>query len=109
MHTHRAELQLEALGDANRRAVVELLASGGPQPVGVLTAQLPIKRPGVSQHLRVLKQAGLVTDLAEGTRRIYALDHDGIADLRAYLDRVWPPQGSAAPHKRAAREEAPGC
>ncbi|MCM3556682.1 MULTISPECIES: metalloregulator ArsR/SmtB family transcription factor [Janibacter] len=96
MHTDRAQLQLEALGDANRRAMVELLASGGPQPVGMLAAQLPIKRPGVSQHLRILKQAGLVTDLADGTRRIYALDREGIIDLRAYLDRVWAPAAAAA-------------
>jgi DNA-binding transcriptional ArsR family regulator len=80
--------QFDALGDPMRRAIVErLLAS--PRPVGVLARGLPISRPAVSQHLRVLKAARLVTDHAEGTRRIYAIDPQGFAALRSYLDRFW--------------------
>jgi DNA-binding transcriptional ArsR family regulator len=60
-----------------------------PRAVGELASELPISRPAVSQHLRVLKDAGLVTDRAEGTRRIYQLNPDGLAELRAQLDRFW--------------------
>jgi DNA-binding transcriptional ArsR family regulator len=81
-------IQLHALGDATRRAIVERLLTG-PQPVGVLARGLPISRPAVSQHLRVLKQARLVTDQAVGTRRIYELDPAGFESLRHYLDRFW--------------------
>jgi DNA-binding transcriptional ArsR family regulator len=77
-----------ALGDPTRRAVFELLAEG-PTSVGELAALLPVSRPAVSQHLRVLKDAGLVRDHAVGTRRLYQLDPDGIAAVRAYLDRFW--------------------
>ena len=77
-----------ALGDPTRRAIVERLALG-PQAVGELAQDLPVSRPAVSQHLRVLKAAGLVADRPEGTRRIYGLDPDGIAGLRADLDRFW--------------------
>ena len=71
-----------------RRAIVErLLAS--PRPVGVLARGLPVSRPAVSQHLRILKAAQLVTDRAEGTQRIYAIDPRGFAALRDYLDRFW--------------------
>ena len=79
---------LTALGDPTRRAIFELL-SEGPTPVGALAAQLPVSRPAVSQHLKVLKRAGLVLDRAEGTRRLYQLDPDGVALLRDYLDRFW--------------------
>ena len=78
----------EALGDATRREIFERLARG-PRSVGELAAELPVSRPAVSQHLRALKDAGLVTDRAWGTRRIYQLSPDGIAGLRAYLDRIW--------------------
>jgi DNA-binding transcriptional ArsR family regulator len=81
-------VQLHALGDATRRAIVERLLAG-PQPVGVLARGLPVSRPAVSQHLRVLKQARLVTDHAAGTRRIYKLDPVGFESLRHYLDRFW--------------------
>jgi DNA-binding transcriptional ArsR family regulator len=76
------------LGDPTRFAIFELLA-GGPQPVGELARHLPVSRPAVSQHLKVLKDAGLVTDQAEGTRRLYQLDPRGIAEVRAYFDRFW--------------------
>jgi DNA-binding transcriptional ArsR family regulator len=77
-----------ALGDPTRRAIFELLAEG-PRPVGDLARQLPVTRPAVSQHLKVLKGAGLVMDHQEGTRRLYQLDPDGLGALRAYFDRFW--------------------
>jgi len=77
-----------ALGDDTRRAIFELLAER-PRAVGELAAELPVSRPAVSQHLRVLKDAGLVVDRAAGTRRIYEVDHTGIEALRAYFEGVW--------------------
>jgi DNA-binding transcriptional ArsR family regulator len=79
---------LGLLGDPTRRAIFELLARH-PCTVGELAQQLPITRSAVSQHLRVLKDGGLVVSRAEGTRRIYQLNPDGVTALRAYLDRVW--------------------
>jgi DNA-binding transcriptional ArsR family regulator len=79
---------LGLLGDPSRRAIFELLARQ-PCSVGELARRLPISRPAVSQHLRVLKDGGLVVDQAQGTRRVYRLNPDGVAALRAYLDRVW--------------------
>jgi DNA-binding transcriptional ArsR family regulator len=79
---------IAAIGDPTRRAVFEALAEG-PIAVGELAARLPVSRPAVSQHLKVLKQAGLVRDRAAGTRRLYQLDPDGVAAMRAYLDRFW--------------------
>ncbi len=79
---------LSALGDPTRRAIFEHL---GPRPLAVvdLAALVPVSRPAVSQHLKVLKGAGLVRDEQVGTRRVYSLDPDGIAVLRDYLDRFW--------------------
>jgi DNA-binding transcriptional ArsR family regulator len=77
-----------ALGDGTRRAIVLLLAAG-PMSVGDLAAQLPVTRPAVSQHLKVLKEAGLVSEEAAGTRRIYRLDAAGVAALRQQLDVFW--------------------
>jgi DNA-binding transcriptional ArsR family regulator len=77
-----------ALGDPTRKAIFELLADR-PRPVGELASELPVSRPAVSQHLKVLKDAGLVSDRAVGTRRIYRIDPDGLAALRADLDRFW--------------------
>jgi DNA-binding transcriptional ArsR family regulator len=77
-----------ALSDPTRRLVFERLA-GGPQPVGRIAAGLPVSRPAVSQHLKVLKQAGLVRDRAEGTRRVYSIDPAGLGALRAWLDQFW--------------------
>ena len=79
---------LAALGDPTRRTLFELLAKG-PQPVGELARKLPVSRPAVSQHLRVLKDARLVVVRPEGTRRLYQLNPEGLAALRAYLDRFW--------------------
>lgn len=78
----------DALGEGTRRAIVGLLAEG-PRAVGELADLLPVTRPAVSLHLKVLKDAGLVRDTAEGTRRVYRLDPDGLARLRASLDRLW--------------------
>jgi DNA-binding transcriptional ArsR family regulator len=77
-----------ALADPTRRAIFERLARG-PTAVGELARELPVSRPAVSQHLKVLKEAGLVIDSRAGTRRIYQLDPDGVGALRAYLDRFW--------------------
>jgi len=77
-----------ALGDPTRRAIFELLADR-PRAVGELAGELPISRPAVSQHLKVLKQAGLVFDRPAGTRRIYQVHPDGVGALRADLDRFW--------------------
>ena len=79
---------LGLLGDPTRRAIFELLARH-PHPVGELAQHLPITRSAVSQHLRVLKDGGLVISRAEGTRRIYQLNPEGVTALRVYLDRVW--------------------
>jgi DNA-binding transcriptional ArsR family regulator len=79
---------LEALADPTRRRVLERL-SRGPRSVGELAAGLPVSRPAVSQHLRVLREAGLVSDRREGTRRLYAVDPRGLAEVRAYFDRLW--------------------
>ena len=79
---------MSALGDATRRAIFELLAER-PRPVGELALELPVTRPAVSQHLKVLKDAGLVIDRQEGTRRLYQLNPEGVGALRAYFDQFW--------------------
>jgi DNA-binding transcriptional ArsR family regulator len=79
---------LAAIADPTRRQVFERLASG-PRSVGELAEGLPVSRPAVSQHLKVLKTAGLVADRAEGTRRVYEIDPDGLGALRAWLDQFW--------------------
>ena len=77
-----------ALADPTRRAIFERLA-GGPRSVGELAAELPVSRPAVSQHLKVLKGAGLVDDRAQGTRRLYRIDPRGVGAMRDYLDGFW--------------------
>ena len=77
-----------ALADPTRRTIFELVAAR-PRAVGELAEQLPVTRPAVSQHLKLLKTAGLVRDHAEGTRRIYRVDPTGLAELRTQLDRFW--------------------
>lgn len=79
---------LEALADPTRRKVFERLRAG-PQAVGRLAEHLPVSRPAVSQHLKVLKEAGLVSEEQDGTRRIYRIDPHGLAQLRAWLDQFW--------------------
>jgi DNA-binding transcriptional ArsR family regulator len=89
------------LGDPTRRAIFERLADR-PRAVGELAGELPVSRPAVSQHLKVLKTAGLVVDRPLGTRRIYQLDPDGVAALRAYLDQFW--SKSLAAYKEAVEQ-----
>src|SRR3954454_1082478 len=79
---------MKALGAPTRRAIFERLAEG-PLPVGEIARGLPVSRPAVSQHLKVLKSAGLVVDQADGTRRLYRIDPAGVGALRAYFDRFW--------------------
>ncbi|MEP6462719.1 MAG: metalloregulator ArsR/SmtB family transcription factor [Frankiaceae bacterium] len=81
-------LALEALADPTRRSIFELLG-GGPRSVVDISGKVPISRPAVSQHLKVLKHAGLVSVRPQGTRRIYALDPAGVAAVREYFDQFW--------------------
>jgi DNA-binding transcriptional ArsR family regulator len=83
-----AERVFSALTDPTRRAVFERLRQG-PRAVGEIARGLPVTRPAVSQHLKVLKEAGLVTDRSEGTRRIYHIDPKGLGAMRAWLDQFW--------------------
>ena len=79
---------LVALADPTRRRIFELVAEH-PSPVGELAAQLPVTRPAVSQHLKVLRTAGLVTEQRAGARHIYSLDRSGLGEIRAYFDQFW--------------------
>lgn len=97
------EVAIEALADPTRRAIVEILRAG-PRPVGVIADPLPVSRPAVSQHLKILTDAGLVRMTPSGNRRIYGLAPDGVADLRRYLDRLW--DDALAAFETAARERA---
>ena len=94
----------EALGDPNRRTIVELLGCG-ERSVREIADALPISRPAVSRHLRLLKQAALVVEEPRGTRRIYRLHDEGVAAVRAYLERVW---GEAATRFRILAENTAG-
>lgn len=93
-----------ALGDEHRRAIVESLADGG-RSVSEIASDLPISRPAVSRHLRLLKEAGLVTDRAEGTRRVYSLDDRGVEAIQAYMLEMW---GDAVTRFRIAAENTEG-
>jgi DNA-binding transcriptional ArsR family regulator len=93
---------MDALGDPMRRAIVERLRAG-PLAVGELAAGLPVSRPAVSQHLGVLRRAGLVSERREGTRRIYRLELDGLAALRAWVEGFW--DGALSAFEAAAREQ----
>ena len=88
MNTYRVGYGWNALADGTRRAIVSRLAEG-PQAVGQLAAQLPVTRSAVSQHLKILKNAGLVSEHAAGTRRIYRLNPTAVAALRDQLDTFW--------------------
>ena len=94
---------LGALGDPTRRAIFECLARR-PMAVGQLSDELPVTRPAVSQHLKVLKQAGLVTDRADGTRRIYRVNQEGVRAIHWYLDQMW--SQALAGFQRAAQQIA---
>jgi DNA-binding transcriptional ArsR family regulator len=97
------ELALQCLSDPTRRRIFERLR-GGPRSVGVLARGLPVTRPAVSQHLRALKNAGLVADRPEGAKRIYYIDPHGLGELRRWLDGFW--DDALAAFKDAV--EAPG-
>ena len=103
MPTYQASA-IGVLGDPTRRAIFERL-SAGPRAVGELAAELPVSRPAVSQHLKVLKGAGLVVDERAGNRRLYSLDPDGVAALRDYLDGFW--RRALTAFKAAAEEADP--
>ena len=102
---------LAALADPTRRSLFEALRAG-PQSVGALATRVPVSRPAVSQHLRVLKEAGLVRDRAEGTRRLYSVDTSGLQHLRAYIDGLWDDvlgaYGAAATTTRGAHDGSAG-
>ena len=114
--TYQAGSQLEALGDPTRRAIFERLATGALAVVDIART-LPVSRPAVSQHLKVLKDVGLVTDRAEGTRRLYAIDPEGLRAVREYFDRFWDDaldafrraaEGNAPAGRRSGRRRRPG-
>ncbi|HEX2110481.1 MAG TPA: metalloregulator ArsR/SmtB family transcription factor [Gaiellaceae bacterium] len=96
---------MAALADPTRRTVLERLREG-PRAVGELARGLPVSRPAVSQHLRVLKEAGLVTERRAGTRRVYSVNGDGLAELRDYLESFW--QVTLAAYKAAVETEDEG-
>ena len=96
-------MALAALADPTRRAILQALRAG-PQPVGRIAAPLPVSRPAVSQHLRVLSDAGLVAVTPEGNRRVYHLSSEGVAGLRAWLDTLW--DDALASYARAAEARA---
>ena len=93
----------DALGDPTRRAIFERLAKG-PRTVGELAEGFPVTRPAVSQHLRILKDADLIFDRADGTRRYYQVNPAGLEAVRHYLDRFW--DRALAAFKKAAEDEA---
>ena len=101
---------LDALGDSTRRAVFESLRRG-PRSVGDIAARMPVSRPAVSQHLKVLKDAGLVIERPEGTRRLYAIDPGGLTEVRAYLETFWTHAlarfAAAAAHEAKRNEGKP--
>jgi DNA-binding transcriptional ArsR family regulator len=101
-----ADLVLDALGDPTRRAVLDRLREG-PRAVVDIAGELPVSRPAVSQHLRVLKQAGLVTERRQGARHLYRIDTEGLAALRTYLETYWTDAlgafKDAAEHERGNR------
>jgi DNA-binding transcriptional ArsR family regulator len=96
---------IAALGDSTRRTIFELLGDG-PRSVGDLAGELPVSRPAVSQHLKVLKNAGLVSESRVGTRRVYRVEPEAVAELRTYFDKFWT-QALAA-FKTAAESELEG-
>lgn len=89
MDSYHSSIQLDALGDATRRAILARLVKDGPLPVGELAEGFPMTRPAISQHLRILKRANLVTDRAEGASRLYAVNPEALASLKAYFERYW--------------------
>jgi DNA-binding transcriptional ArsR family regulator len=105
--TNQAAAVLDALGDPTRRAVLELVRDG-ERPVGEIAARLPVSRPAVSQHLRVLKEAGLVRERRDGTRHLFCVDRHGLLALREYLERYWDAALTAFADAAEAPEEPAG-
>ena len=103
MNTNQS-VQLDALGDGTRRAILARLVKDGPLAVGELAREFPMSRPAISQHLRVLKRANLVTDRAHGTKRLYAVNPEALAALRTYFERFW--NEALAAFKRRVEVEA---
>ena len=101
MNTYQ-EAQLHALGDATRRSILALLLDG-PKAVGKLADEFPVSRPAISQHLRILKDANLVIDRADGTRRLYQLNPAGFDSLREYFETFWT--RALAAYKKKIEEE----
>ena len=89
MESYHSAVQLDALGDATRRAILSRLVKDGPLRVGELAEGFPMSRPAISQHLRILKRASLVIDRADGASRLYAVNPEALASLRAYFERYW--------------------
>ena len=89
MSANEAPTSLDALGDPTRRAIFERIGGAGPLAVVDIARDLPVSRPAVSQHLKVLKEAGLVVDTQAGNRRLYRVDPRGVEALRGYFDRFW--------------------
>jgi DNA-binding transcriptional ArsR family regulator len=100
VRTQQSGDPFEALGDATRREILRLLSTGD-KPVHEIAASLPISRPAVSRHLRLLKEAGIVAERADGTRRIYHLEQEGMQAVQIYLEGVW---GHAAARFRLLAE-----
>lgn len=98
---------LQCLSDPTRRRVFEKLRAG-PQSVGVLARGLPVSRPAVSQHLKVLKDSGLVGDRSEGARRVYYIDPEGLGELRRWLDQFWTDALESFKNEIAATQAAQG-
>ena len=99
------EAQLAALGDATRRAILGRLVDDGPLPVGEIAREFSMSRPAISQHLRVLKRARLVTARAAGTQRLYAVNPAALESLRTYFDQFW--SRALVAFKRTAEARAP--
>lgn len=100
-----ADRALRALADGNRRAILAVIKPG-PQPVGTIASALGLSQQTTSHHLGVLRDAGLATSARDGTRHLYALDTDGLAAVRSYLDDFWPTRLAAL--KAAVEERADG-
>jgi DNA-binding transcriptional ArsR family regulator len=96
------DIVLDALGDRTRRAILEILRDG-PKPVVEIARGLPVGRPAVSQHLKVLKESGLVSDRAVGTRRVYEINAEGLEEARRYLGSFW--SEALGRFRRAAERE----
>ena len=101
------EIQLDAMGDPTRRAIIQTLRAQGAMAVGDLARRFPVSRPAISQHLKILKDARLVADEAQGRRRLYRLDPAGFSSLRDYFDQFWTTALTAYAEAADAAKEVP--